>query len=477
MAEKIPIKYISAIEDKRFREHVIYESYKPINLRQMQDYMHFVLLFRATQSHGENQRQLFGEDKPAAAEEGEKHATGLRGSATATAEEIMRNPEVSQEIKNYYNTEAQAKLPEQLGTISQVESLLDQQKILVFDSNFESGNLDRVSIASLNEYNLFLNPDTNTKGHSQWFYFAVTNTEKGRTVTFSVLNCTKPVGLFEDGMRPVAYSELEHEISGTEWLANTCEVSYTRNEIPKNPPHDDVPPAAFYYTLTFSYTFQHTADRVYFAYSRPYSAATCCALLRSIRQTLISKARNVTVLDEDGLQKRIKEFVVAGAASKLSSEKKKASSVFEEDQLRRLERRRAAPPPEQSFVAREVLNQYKESEREPRFCWTRGTEFQAETDQFVYRQETLCHTFSGFPVQVVTVTALSSRGHPLRRRKVVFITARVHAAEVTGSFKVEGILTFLTSTPTSKREIVRLGSAGGGAEGNVRVQGGADAQP
>ncbi len=35
--------------------------------------------------------------------------------------------------------------------------------------------------------------------------------------------------------------------------------------------------------------------------------------------------------------------------------------------------------------------------------------------------------------------------HPLNRRKTIFITARVHAAEVAGSFKMEGILKFLTS--------------------------------
>ena len=36
---------------------------------------------------------------------------------------------------------------------------------LLFDSNFESGNLERAEYVKQTEYNLYLNVDTNTKGH------------------------------------------------------------------------------------------------------------------------------------------------------------------------------------------------------------------------------------------------------------------------------------------------------------------------
>ena len=29
------------------------------------------------------------------------------------------------------------------------------------------------------EYDLVLHPDVNTRGHTQWFYFAISNTRKG----------------------------------------------------------------------------------------------------------------------------------------------------------------------------------------------------------------------------------------------------------------------------------------------------------
>ena len=53
--------------------------------------------------------------------------------------------------------------------ISKINSLL-------FDSNFESGNLDCVIKINENEYDLFMRVDSNTKGHTSWFYFAVNNT-------------------------------------------------------------------------------------------------------------------------------------------------------------------------------------------------------------------------------------------------------------------------------------------------------------
>ena len=44
-------------------------------------------------------------------------------------------------------------------------------KELNFNSNFESGNLDKVTLVKENEYDLYMRHDTNSKGHNQWFYF------------------------------------------------------------------------------------------------------------------------------------------------------------------------------------------------------------------------------------------------------------------------------------------------------------------
>ena len=63
-----------------------------------------------------------------------------------------------------------------------------------FDSIFESGNLlsAQASMTEVNTYNLFMQVDTNTRGHQQWFYFRVKGGKKNTTYTFNIMNFTKP---------------------------------------------------------------------------------------------------------------------------------------------------------------------------------------------------------------------------------------------------------------------------------------------
>jgi hypothetical protein len=49
----------------------------------------------------------------------------------------------------------------------------ESETTLEFDSVFESGNLALALKVSDNEYNLLLQNDINTNGHTQWFYFKV----------------------------------------------------------------------------------------------------------------------------------------------------------------------------------------------------------------------------------------------------------------------------------------------------------------
>ena len=64
--------------------------------------------------------------------------------------------------------------------------------VLLFDTIFESGNLLRADRITRSEYRLYMQVDTNTKGHQQWFYFRVKNTQKKRKYFFKIMNFTKP---------------------------------------------------------------------------------------------------------------------------------------------------------------------------------------------------------------------------------------------------------------------------------------------
>jgi len=45
-----------------------------------------------------------------------------------------------------------------------------EENHMVFDGQFESGNLDAVIKITENEYDCFMRVDSNTRGHLQWFF-------------------------------------------------------------------------------------------------------------------------------------------------------------------------------------------------------------------------------------------------------------------------------------------------------------------
>jgi hypothetical protein len=73
---------------------------------------------------------------------------------------------------------------------------------LSFDSVFESGNLALALQVSDSEYNLLLQNDINTNGHTQWFYFKVKSSFKKKTkIKFNIINLYKGKSLYQAGLR------------------------------------------------------------------------------------------------------------------------------------------------------------------------------------------------------------------------------------------------------------------------------------
>jgi cytosolic carboxypeptidase protein 2/3 len=61
------------------------------------------------------------------------------------------------------------------------------------------------------EYNLVLNYDYNTTGHTQWFYFKMiaqlqtgeySNLPIGTKIKLNIVNLMKPYSLYKEGMKP-----------------------------------------------------------------------------------------------------------------------------------------------------------------------------------------------------------------------------------------------------------------------------------
>ena len=67
------------------------------------------------------------------------------------------------------------------------------------------------------EYDLILKPDYLTKVNNQWFYFRVQNTRAGRNYRFNIINLLKPDSLYNHGMQPLIYSDIDAQNKGIGW--------------------------------------------------------------------------------------------------------------------------------------------------------------------------------------------------------------------------------------------------------------------
>lgn len=85
------------------------------------------------------------------------------------------------------------------------------------------------------EYDLFLRPDVNTTGHTQWFFFSVTDTHRGVPaeqqaepveIRFNIVNLAKPDSLFSRGMQPVMYSCAAAQRHSQGWYRAGKDISY-----------------------------------------------------------------------------------------------------------------------------------------------------------------------------------------------------------------------------------------------------------
>lgn len=173
---------------------------------------------------------------------------------------IARKKREGKEEKIYSN-------PLLLTNISRYYKPDESDSTLVFESRFECGNLSMAAKVSENHYNLLLQNDINSKGHTQWFFFSVENTAKN-LVKFTILNFAKPDSLFNEGMQLLIYSLKENEeFSNAGWKRGGSEISYYPNGIIK----EGSSSLKTYFSLSFSYEFAFSQDRVFFAYSLPYT--------------------------------------------------------------------------------------------------------------------------------------------------------------------------------------------------------------
>lgn len=66
------------------------------------------------------------------------------------------------------------------------------------------------------EYDLFLRSDTNTRGHTSWYYFKVNNGSLLGEVQFNIANFCKKKNMYSNGLKPYVKGE------NGEWSQEGC---------------------------------------------------------------------------------------------------------------------------------------------------------------------------------------------------------------------------------------------------------------
>lgn len=140
----------------------------------------------------------------------------------------------------------------------------EADETLIFESRFESGNLKRVIQTGDYEYDLYLNPDYTTGNFTQWYFFRIQNTRKGRQYTINIKNYQKSDSLYNQGMLPLIYSRKDYEKYKKSWQRTGENIAYYQNPVKKKG-------SILNYVLTFNLSFKYDNDEVYMAHCYPYT--------------------------------------------------------------------------------------------------------------------------------------------------------------------------------------------------------------
>ncbi|KAI9362059.1 hypothetical protein DFJ73DRAFT_891664 [Zopfochytrium polystomum] len=165
--------------------------------------------------------------------------------------------------------------------------------ILIFESRFESGNLQLAIQVGDHEYDLILQSDIGAAPgrHNQWFFFSVGNMDTER-YKFNIINMTKGTSQFGEGMQPVVLSSVDgiwrrlgdsvcfarnHYRRVPDWKREASPASLLK--VPRTPPHF----TSTYSTLSFCLTGSR-GDTLFVAYHYPYTYSDLCRFLDCIQQ-------------------------------------------------------------------------------------------------------------------------------------------------------------------------------------------------
>ena len=173
-----------------------------------------------------------------------------------------------QSSNNYKNTENNKNnLNNSINLNNSVNINLNNSMNNDLNGSLSNNLLDNAKNEEIEKYELFLHNDTNTSGYTQWFFFRISNTKKGKKINLSIMNFLRKKTKYSNGIKIWCYSRKNSDINKVGWHHTNEEVKYYKNFLYKlNKGKKD-----YYYTLSFNYTFQYDQDEVFFANCIPFT--------------------------------------------------------------------------------------------------------------------------------------------------------------------------------------------------------------
>ena len=305
-------------------------------------------------------------------------------------------------------------------------------RILRFESRFESGNLQAAYHIEQDSYRLELERDANRSGSCQWFYFAISNTRKETVYTFYISGFHKARDVLNQGSKIFMHSQKVAANTGNSWTRAGYNFAY--GYIPTEP-------------TNYPYTnYSNNARRNSLASVSPKSSSYYrrASVIRSnISKPNLNAESNITAetndIDNDDSDSD-NDNDNGGTNSndnpngKENTKKNRACLQFQI---------KFPYDYDTVYLCYSLPYTYTDLLRSISI-WTKNS-------PGVVTTETLCQTIGGKNCPLLTITSPLT---PIEKKKIIFITGRVHPGESNSSYVVHGLIDYLLSPTSASRYLL-----------------------
>ena len=312
-------------------------------------------------------------------------------------------------------------------------------RILRFESRFESGNLQSAYHLEQDTYRLELERDANRSGSCQWFYFGISNTRKDTVYTFYISGFHKSRDVLNQGSKIFMHSQKGATSTGNSWTRAGYNIAY--GYIPTEPPNNPNHPTANCHNNI-------RRNSCVSVYPRGPSVSRRASVIRppNAPKPIINTDSNATTNTDSNLNPNDIDNNDSDSDNDIDAPNSNGNSQNEK------------PKKNRACLQFQIKFQYDFDTVYLCYSlpytytdllhsisiWTKNCPGSITT-------ETLCQTIGGKNCPLLTITSPNT---PIEKKKIIFITGRVHPGESNSSYVVHGLIDCLLAPTTTSRYLL-----------------------